>query len=435
MRNQNLTLARFFARLDQTRAKATILGMKFANIALPLLLLIVATGRAEPIPATADTAVRCYQAMAEERFADATADCETAAQGGDTEAQFKVATLYAQGRGVTRNIDQSLHWLRQAAGAGHAEAQYNLGSAYQFGHGLPPDDTEAFRWYEQSALAGFGKAQRNLASFYEDGRGVTANVTTAFEWYLESATQGVSDSQLKVGLMYWQGEGVTRDEAKARQWIEESATSNADGQFVLGSILATEDPPLAMTWYQRAINQGHVGAMHSLAVLLFEGKGGLQDLDRAETLADSAIKGGFKQSLALKEAIVAARSQSTRPDPAGVDPESDQQPDNAPWILTASPDHFTLQLGVYSSLATIRQLIEKYDIADRAQFHATLKSDRRVYVLTCGDYRSHAEATAAAWTLRRSYPNIDLFVQRISKLQLSYQAPGSALDQRSVASQ
>lgn len=269
---------------------------------------VVTGARAESLPDIPESSLACYQAVAAQRFDDAARACETAAQNGDSEAQFKFATMYAQGRGVKQNIPVSLTWLQLAAEQGHLDAQYNLGSAYQFGNGLTANLVEAHRWYERAARAGYGKAQRNLASLYETGRGVEQDLAAAYEWYRRSAEQGVADSQLKVGLMLWEGTGAERDPDVSRYWIREAAVSgNTDAQFVLGSMIISEEPLSGMLWFERAINQGHAIAMHSLASYLAMPGMGNQDLDRAEVLAEQAIRAGVVQSVALRDEILMAK--------------------------------------------------------------------------------------------------------------------------------
>lgn len=50
-----------------------------------------------------------------------------AAEQGHCTAQFHLALMCAQGKGVVRNEAAALMWLRRAAEAGHGGAQYHLG--------------------------------------------------------------------------------------------------------------------------------------------------------------------------------------------------------------------------------------------------------------------------------------------------------------------
>jgi len=49
---------------------------------------------------------------------------QKAAQQGDTEAQFYLGHLYRKGKGVTKNLQESLKWIQKAAEQGHIRAQF-----------------------------------------------------------------------------------------------------------------------------------------------------------------------------------------------------------------------------------------------------------------------------------------------------------------------
>ncbi len=63
--------------------------------------------------------------------------------------------------------------LRKKAEQGHAKAQYNLARMYRNDRGVTRDDVEAVKWYRLAAEQGYALAQNNLALVYETGRGVT----------------------------------------------------------------------------------------------------------------------------------------------------------------------------------------------------------------------------------------------------------------------
>ena len=85
-----------------------------------------------------------------------------AAEKGDAEAQFNLATMYTNGEGVTKDDAEAVRWFRRAAEQGHAAAQYNLGVSYANGEGVTKDDAEAIRWYRLAAEQGHAAAQYNL---------------------------------------------------------------------------------------------------------------------------------------------------------------------------------------------------------------------------------------------------------------------------------
>jgi TPR repeat protein len=78
--------------------------------------------------------------------------CREAAERGEVEAQFNLALMYVQGKGVLRDQAAALTWFRRAAEKSHAGAQYHLGvRLHCVSKGSPEPQSaalriEAFQW-------------------------------------------------------------------------------------------------------------------------------------------------------------------------------------------------------------------------------------------------------------------------------------------------
>jgi len=57
----------------------------------------------------------------------------TAAEAGDSSAQYRVGVCYYFGHGVLKDATLATTWFHRAAEAGDANAQYNLGVRYNMG--------------------------------------------------------------------------------------------------------------------------------------------------------------------------------------------------------------------------------------------------------------------------------------------------------------
>jgi hypothetical protein len=69
------------------------------------------------------------------------------AEKGDIYAQYNIALMYAEGKGVSQNMDQAASWLLKAANQGHLEAQHYLASLYESGRwGFRKDKDKAEYW-------------------------------------------------------------------------------------------------------------------------------------------------------------------------------------------------------------------------------------------------------------------------------------------------
>ena len=96
---------------------------------------------------------------------------EKSAQQGVAEAQFALATMLEQGKGIaegiaqevkTLQLEQARYWYRQAADFGLAAAQYNLGTIYARGEGVSQDDEQAFQWFFLAAVQEYLPARKAL---------------------------------------------------------------------------------------------------------------------------------------------------------------------------------------------------------------------------------------------------------------------------------
>ena len=97
---------------------------------------------------------------------------ERLAERGDATAQYRLASFYQNGWGVTADYEIAAVWLRRAADQGQSDAQFNLGLLYLKGQGVREDAKQAAAWFRKSAEAGNKLAQCNLGAMYEQGQGV-----------------------------------------------------------------------------------------------------------------------------------------------------------------------------------------------------------------------------------------------------------------------
>jgi TPR repeat protein len=84
-----------------------------------------------------------------------------AAEQGDVDAQFNLAAMYDEGKGVPQDYKQAVNWYRKAAEQGDAYAQFNLGLMYAKGQGVPQDYVHAHKWFNLSAVGGGKDAVKN----------------------------------------------------------------------------------------------------------------------------------------------------------------------------------------------------------------------------------------------------------------------------------
>ncbi|ACE06259.1 hypothetical protein Aasi_0892 [Candidatus Amoebophilus asiaticus 5a2] len=214
--------------------------------------------------------------------------CKKDADHGYIDAQYNVASMYENGKGVDQNYQKAIKWYTKAANKGHAEAQYNLGWIYQNSLGVDQDYQKARGWFEKAAIQRHAGAQYNLGCMYKDKLGVAQDYAKAREWFEKAAVQGVADAQYKLGSLYQNSLGVAQDYKKAREWFEEAAAQrHARAQNNLGFLYQhglgmNQDYEKAREWFKKAADQGHAHAQYNLGFLYQHGLGMNQDYTKAK---------------------------------------------------------------------------------------------------------------------------------------------------------
>ena len=133
------------------------------------------------------------------------------ADQGNAEAQYRLGTLYAEGKGVEQNDATAMTWFMRAAEQGNALAQYNAGASYAGGLGIAKSDVDAAKWFRRAADQGMPYAQINLGLMYASGHGVAQDYTEAMKW-------------LQLALFSLPAGGVRSDVAKAMEDVSEKMT-------------------------------------------------------------------------------------------------------------------------------------------------------------------------------------------------------------------
>jgi hypothetical protein len=207
------------------------------------------------------------------KLADAASETRARAGRGDVTAEFELARIYYEGKGVPRDYGEAIRWYGKAADHGYTKAQFNLGNLYYRGQGVPRDYSEAIRWYRRAADQGDVKGQDALGYAYYNGEGVPQEYSEAVRWYRRAADQGYYLAQQALGDMYAKGQGVPQDDTEAVVWYRKAAEQgDAVGQRSLGYMYASgrgvpQDRIEAGDWYRKAADQGDAYAKRALESL------------------------------------------------------------------------------------------------------------------------------------------------------------------------
>ncbi|MCK5382207.1 MAG: sel1 repeat family protein, partial [Gammaproteobacteria bacterium] len=177
------------------------------------------------------------------------------AKEGNSSAQFDVAGMYQNGRGVKPDLAKAVEWYKKSAAQnyskavtrlklleanegrfkkvlakaekGNAESQYKLGKMYAEGVGVSMDNAKSTQAFESAAEQGHAKAEYNLGLRHYEGIGVKRNRTTAYKWFKAAADQNDPAAQYYLGKMFASGSGVKQNYTTSLEWF----TKSVDGGF------------------------------------------------------------------------------------------------------------------------------------------------------------------------------------------------------------
>ena len=112
---------------------------------------------------------------------------EKAAEQGDHNALFELASFYEKGFVVERDYNKSIELYDSAANLNSGNALFKLGEIYQFGDlNQNVDIYKSSQLYERASLLGHLPSQQSLAMLYYFGRGVPLDYQKAYVWLYTS---------------------------------------------------------------------------------------------------------------------------------------------------------------------------------------------------------------------------------------------------------
>ncbi|GAB2198949.1 tetratricopeptide repeat protein [Sessilibacter sp. MAH4] len=130
--------------------------MKAVNIALE---------KSEAILSTFDEFLQASLAESQQNYSQAYRLYLSAANTGNTEAAYRLATLYARGAGVDKDYVSAEHWYQRAALEGSTEARSELAQLWVSGEGITREPEKALALYyliQQDAPISFQFNSENL---------------------------------------------------------------------------------------------------------------------------------------------------------------------------------------------------------------------------------------------------------------------------------
>jgi len=229
------------------------------------------------------------------------------ARQNDAEAQLELALRYYAGHQVSRNAQDAFAWACRSAGLANSDAQFLLSRMYAEGVGVAPDALKEENYFTQAIgaqpdnkemqeqytayLKQKKKSPDELKKFitqcaeagyspaYVAGQASVATNLFAEGKYEEAlpifrqlAEKGDPSASYYLAQMYSKGlGGLLEDHVEAFGLYERAASNNyAEAQYQLAVMYATgqgvlEDDDKAVFWYKKAARNGHAEAQYRFA--------------------------------------------------------------------------------------------------------------------------------------------------------------------------
>lgn len=148
---------------------------------------------------------------------------EAAAKQGEPTAQYELATIYAEGLGVPRDLNAAMFWAGKAADQGNREAQFSAGRVL-IESGDPTAKARGLDYLTRAAEAGHSTAVLFLATAVGNGQfGLTKDEARAKTLLKPLAEKGNADCQFVLAALYQHGETFADRRKDAWIWLKRAA--------------------------------------------------------------------------------------------------------------------------------------------------------------------------------------------------------------------
>lgn len=198
---------------------------------------------------------------------------------GNASVMTMLGSMYATGRGVTRDDAQASDWYRRGADGGHPVAMVEFAQYLLSGRGGRTDPSEAMQWLRRASDTGNAYGMWRYAYELRAGRHVTKDVPEAFKLFQRAASNGLIVAMYDLAVMHSDGLGTPRNYAEAVRWYQKAVDNNYAAAMVNLGLLYDEGKGVeksdvkATELYRRAAQLGHAIGMHNWGVMLDNGRG------------------------------------------------------------------------------------------------------------------------------------------------------------------
>lgn len=195
------------------------------------------------------------------------------ANNNDSRAQYEIALMYQEGKGVAQDKPQALYWLRKAANQGYTQAQYALG---QILSQKPSSWEESLRWLALAAQQGHAQAGYILAALMAR-QPSPEHAKEAWRWLYHGMRNADAKSLYNLAVILRTGKlGLKKTEKHTLKWLTMAANQHitfAQNDAGVSYILQHENIKKSLAWLTQAANAGDMLAQFNLGLLFARGEG------------------------------------------------------------------------------------------------------------------------------------------------------------------
>ena len=220
----------------------------------PLVLIFTLVLSTQPVKS--DGYPECRADIVAQRFDQALVSCAIGAAQGDTFALNTLGTLYELGLAVDKDHNKAMDYFRLAAEAGDREAQYNLASMYEKKSGRKYGE-KVYYWLTKSAEQGHILAAYRLGQRYDRmidlptwGDSFQHAAIEARRWFYEAAVMGHVPAMHEVAKLH--AFNIT-----PRGTLRQDAIK-------IGGVQSSDE--VAILWFKKAALNGYPPAQYTLGM-------------------------------------------------------------------------------------------------------------------------------------------------------------------------
>lgn len=250
-----------------------------------------------------------------------------AAEGGVAQAAHRIATMYDQGQCYTDpDLDKAVQWYQRAADLGYPDSQFQLAGIMMMEDSKYYDASRAIKYLAAAADGGQVEAQHQLGMAYAFGsNGVRRSVPKARKYLEASCKGGYDQAMVDYANMCFEGQALPRDMATAAKWFLEAAKHyNGMAQYAIGCMYGNgyyfeQDNAEAAKWFQEAAEGGEPNAQYALACFYYEGRGVEKDHKKAVGWFNESAEQGHPGAMCFTAMFMITGNGMDQDIPAGLE--------------------------------------------------------------------------------------------------------------------